>query len=49
MVNIRKKDDELKTLLWHLGNELFLCGDDATDIGRTKNALSIFNNQLKII
>ena len=27
--NIRKKDDELKTLLWHLDNELFLCGDDA--------------------
>ena len=27
--NIKKKDGELKNLLWHLGNELFLCEDDA--------------------
>jgi transposase len=27
--NIKKKDDELKKLLWRLGNELFLCENDA--------------------
>jgi transposase len=27
--NIKKKEGELTNLLWHLGNELFLCEDDA--------------------